>query len=287
MFATFTSPVYADTGFGAFRSDPSPPEGHVHDTLEVSAFEGGSATMLYGGRAMTVEPDRLVVHWGMLPHQVRERAPGTRVVGVHVPLPWMLEWHLPGRLMAHILGMRLLVEPVRTSPCGDLEILRDWHRLVTEDAPRAADIVLLELRARLLRMEVPEDAAADGGRAIRLSSQAPFSRALHYIMEHYSEPLQMAAVARIAGIGSRHLTRIFRAHTGYSVIEYVMRLRIAHAQRLLATTDMKVIDVMESSGFSCATQFYAKFRDCVGCSPRDYATRSASRPSQALGRARE
>ncbi|MDD4061481.1 MAG: hypothetical protein PHW08_12380 [Kiritimatiellae bacterium] len=50
---------------------------------------------------------------------------------------------------------------------------------------------------------------------------------------------------------------------------------------------MKVIDVMESSGFSCATQFYAKFRDCVGCSPRDYATRSASRPSQALGRARE
>lgn len=101
-------------------------------------------------------------------------------------------------------------------------------------------------------------------------------------MGHYLESLRMDRVARAAGVCPRHLTRIFRAHTGYSVIEYIMRLRISHALRLLVTTDLKVIDVMEASGFSCTTQFYAKFREYVGCTPRNYVTDSRSRPSNAL-----
>jgi len=45
-----------------------------------------------------------------------------------------------------------------------------------------------------------------------------------------------------------------------SVWEYVTRLRVSHAQRLLITTDTKVVDVALESGFASVAPFSQAFR---------------------------
>jgi AraC-like DNA-binding protein len=268
--------IYDETGFGAFYDVPSPPTGHVHDTLEISVFEGGVATMLYGGQKVLVKPDRLVVHWGMLPHQILRPTSGVRVVGLHIPLQWVLEWALPGGLLSRLLNMNVLVEPVRKKPCGDLSLLHDWHRLLAGNGRGAAVIVLLEVRARLMRM-VTDGSLADGGEnAVAGAPQSPtaFSRALRYIIRNFREPVLLASIAEAAGISPRHLTRIFLDYTGQTINAYITHLRVSHARRLLLTTDRKILDVMNDSGFSCTTQFYAKFREQTGSTPRGFIRRT-------------
>jgi transcriptional regulator GlxA family with amidase domain len=53
-------------------------------------------------------------------------------------------------------------------------------------------------------------------------------------------------------------------------MEYVTQYRLSHAQRLLATTDLKILDVALASGFGSASRFYQVFMAMCGLTPRDY-----------------
>ncbi len=264
---------FHEVGFGAFCGEPNPPAGHTHDAFEISAFSGGGVTMLYGGKAITVPADRLVVHWGMLPHQMLERDPGAKVVGVHIPLAWVLEWALPPGLITHLLDLQPVIEPPNTVPFSDVALLRDWYRLLETGTPEAADIVRAELRGRLLRLASSAVPARKSTQTVH-SAAAPFSRALQFIARHFRESISLSDIAAAAGVSRRHLTRIFSEFTGQSVNGYITQLRLSHARRLLATTDRKVLDVMHDSGFSCPTQFYRKFQEQTGQSPRCYRIHS-------------
>ena len=268
-------PGFQEMGFGAFFGVPQPLSGHTHDSIELSVFEGGRVTMLYGGREVVVPPNRLVVHWGMLPHQMLRREPAARVVGIHVPLAWALQWSLPAALVARLLDLDLLVEPRRAAPCGDLALLRDWHRLLTAPGSSGADIVLAETRARLLRL-----AASMAGRpAAPVLPATGFARALRHVVAHFREPLRIADVAGAAGISPRHLTRTFARCTGQSVNGYITHLRLAYAKRLLAVGDAKILDVIHAAGFTCAAQFYRLFREQTGVTPRHYRLTAAGTPA--------
>lgn len=259
-------PGYQATGFGTFMDIPNPPNGHTHDTLELSVFEGGHVTMLYGGHEVAVPPNRLVIHWGMLPHQMLRREQNARVVGTHIPLAWALQWALPTALVTRILELDLLIEPMRSTPCGDLALLHDWHRLLREVPLSGADIVLAEARARLLRVA----ASTDNRPTPPVQPATAFAQALHYIVAHFKEPLRIIDIARASGISPRHLTRTFSDYTGQSINQYITHLRLSYAKRLLAVTDNKVLDIIHTSGFSCATQFYELFRKQTGGTPRKY-----------------
>jgi transcriptional regulator GlxA family with amidase domain len=67
------------------------------------------------------------------------------------------------------------------------------------------------------------------------------------------------------------MMKLFRANSGMSVWEYVVRMRISHAQRLLITTNEKITDIALESGFGSAAPFYSSFKKFGdGKSPRAF-----------------
>ena len=65
----------------------------------------------------------------------------------------------------------------------------------------------------------------------------------------------LASLADEAAVGPRHLSRLFRAHSGMSVVDYVARMRVALARELLAGSRLDIESVAERSGFGSARQF--------------------------------
>ena len=53
-------------------------------------------------------------------------------------------------------------------------------------------------------------------------------------------------------------------------MDYLAQYRVAHAQRLLATTDRTVLDIAMEAGFTSASRFYVTFQKITGKSPRAY-----------------
>jgi len=260
---------FAKTSLHSFDAPPGPPSGHVHNAIEISVVKNGSITMLYGGTPVTIKSNHLIIHWGMLPHQLLERTEDAYVVGLHLPLTWMLQWDIESTLLARLLGLEFLIEPPRESPCSDLKLLQDWNRLLSNNDKLSHEIVLIEVRARLLRLaqtqsDIPVYNVSEA------HASHTFFRALQYIIIHFRESIQLSDIAKSVRISSRHLTRIFHQNTGQTINTYITRMRLYHAMRLLVTTDRTVTDIMYDSGFSCTTHFYKAFREQTGKTPRQY-----------------
>jgi AraC-like DNA-binding protein len=86
----------------------------------------------------------------------------------------------------------------------------------------------------------------------------------------WNQPHRLEELATAAGVSVTHYSAIFRRHTGFSPIDFLIRQRVQHACRLLDTTEFSISEVAERSGYNDPYYFTRCFRRVMGCSPRAY-----------------
>lgn len=86
----------------------------------------------------------------------------------------------------------------------------------------------------------------------------------------YAEPLDVPALARIAGVSQAHFIRTFKATFGEPPHRYLQRRRVERAMWLLRETERSVTDICLDVGFSSLGTFSRTFRDIVGVPPIAY-----------------
>jgi AraC-like DNA-binding protein len=89
----------------------------------------------------------------------------------------------------------------------------------------------------------------------------------------YAEPLDVAALARIALMSPAHFTRQFRAAYGESPYSYLMTRRIERAKALLRRGDLSVTEVCMAVGCTSLGSFSSRFTELVGETPSAYRAR--------------
>lgn len=94
------------------------------------------------------------------------------------------------------------------------------------------------------------------------------SAALAHIESHLAAPLVVPEVARVAGVSHNHLTRLFRAATGMTVVGYVRRRRLERARHLLRESTLSVAAVAAAVGVPDLQAFNKACRREFGASPR-------------------
>lgn len=97
-----------------------------------------------------------------------------------------------------------------------------------------------------------------------------FGRLLQWMRRNLRHDLSLTTVARHAAVSTRTLSRRFRERVGTSPGEWVARVRVREAQRLLETTSLSVEDVADATGFGAATILRERFKSVVGTSPLQY-----------------
>ena len=89
----------------------------------------------------------------------------------------------------------------------------------------------------------------------------------------YAQPLDIAALTRIAHVSEAHFIRTFRATFGETPHRYLQRRRVERAMYLLRATQRSVTDVCLDVGFTSLGTFSRSFRDIVGEAPATYRRR--------------
>jgi transcriptional regulator GlxA family with amidase domain len=99
--------------------------------------------------------------------------------------------------------------------------------------------------------------------------------------------LSLSDVAQMAGVSDRTLRAAFALHVGASPYQYLLGLRLDAARDRLDKdadgTRTLVRSLANDCGFEHAGRFAKAFAARYGCSPRDYAKRSATKGSRAVG----
>lgn len=95
-------------------------------------------------------------------------------------------------------------------------------------------------------------------------------KAVDVIEHHYGEPISLSWVANKVGVSASYLSRKFNDEEGCTITEFINRVRINNAVRLLQSTDMLVYEVAEKVGIVDPAYFTNTFKKYVGISPQKY-----------------
>jgi AraC family transcriptional activator FtrA len=95
------------------------------------------------------------------------------------------------------------------------------------------------------------------------------------------EPLRIAQLARLAAMSERTFMRRFRAATGLSPADWLIRQRVDRARELLESTRLSIDHIAMKTGLGTPTTLRHHFRNKVGVSPLEYRRRFSRRQQRA------
>ena len=92
-----------------------------------------------------------------------------------------------------------------------------------------------------------------------------------YIYANYQDRnLDLRQVAHAIGCNSSYISRIMKQELGISFKDFLTRLRISQAVRLMEDRELSINQIAEKVGYSNQHYFSAAFKNCQGMSPSEF-----------------
>lgn len=101
--------------------------------------------------------------------------------------------------------------------------------------------------------------------------RSQIGRAQRYMRLHLSEPMSLGRIAREAGSSSYHFARLFQAYVGETPFDFIRRIRLATALRLLQEDpEASVTEVALSIGYETPPAFNKATRRTLKLTPGEF-----------------
>lgn len=182
--------------------------------------------------------------------------------------PWTIWWvHVTGTDVSDLVGATALTVGSAVAPLSDPDhaerLLEEVVDHLETDETYASLVRAAGAAWNLLAVVVADQADGSG-------DPEPVHRAQDLLRADLARRIGVGELARSVGLSTSHLTTRFREVTGFSLTEYVKRLRMARARQLLITTSLSVAQIGVAVGYPDAFYFSRQFRVVHGTSPREF-----------------
>lgn len=107
-------------------------------------------------------------------------------------------------------------------------------------------------------------------KASRASVVGVVGKAIEYINKNIALDINIDDVCAAVNISKYHFCRMFKKHTGMTVMKYILKTRVILAKTDLKKTELSVTEISEKYGFSSISYFSRVFKEEENCSPLQY-----------------
>jgi AraC family transcriptional regulator, melibiose operon regulatory protein len=249
---------------------------HWHGHVEANLIRHARMTYVMDGQRIVVEPDRLVLFWAGIPHQLLEIEPldgGTpELSNIYLPLDTFL-------FMSHIpdLQVALLTGGMVETPEAlcNAALLQRWYGDYRTNEPERLDVLKMDVHALFRRINLDplsylkapwRHATQDHGLA------SPHVRhvvaMVRHVLENIQEPLRNGDVTAVTGLHGNYALSLFSRTMLIPLKQFIIRMRLLRARGMLLESDLAISSVAMESGFGSVSQFYAHFNAAYGQSPQ-------------------
>jgi YesN/AraC family two-component response regulator len=97
-----------------------------------------------------------------------------------------------------------------------------------------------------------------------------------YIDKHYDEPLSLSMLAEKLSMSPSYLSVVIKNQLGIGFVEYISKLRIQKAIRLLDNDELTIQQIAEQCGYDTVHTFIRHFKKAYQTPPHEYRTRKRS-----------
>ena len=265
LFERINTPVF---GFNGGHGLLQPMENaDQHNEIELNFINSGQANLQHGGQTLRLSRGDAIIYWAAVPHQVLSVEQSVEFSWLVIPLSWFLVWNLPRAFQNHILHGEVLKLP----PLADTSRLTQWADEISTGSPEVKKIIELELEAFFRRLAL----AFSPQKSLSSLPSAPnqcahMQEMIQFMITHFRDSISISQIAASAGLNPEYAIRFFRKTWGMTPWSFLTQQRIFEAQRLLVTSNLKVVDVGFACGFGSTSRFYSVFAKYCQCSPLAY-----------------
>ncbi|WP_165444018.1 response regulator transcription factor [Lachnoclostridium sp. Marseille-P6806] len=145
-------------------------------------------------------------------------------------------------------------------------------------------IVKEELDAAIekaIRKNYPDADFSAAGGDDSITAEEVLSIIRRKIEQDYHENIQLSDFAGRYFFSKEYLSRLFKAKFGCTIYEYLIRVRMEHAQTLLLDPERRILDIARSIGYSDTNYFSKAFRNFCGRTPSEFRRENGSVPASA------
>lgn len=141
---------------------------------------------------------------------------------------------------------------------------RDLERKASASIDNALDTAAI--RSELIKAARMIANGSKNGQRGKLYPQA----IARYIEQNYMKNLDLNHMAELLETSSKYFSNYFKKAFGVNFVEYLNKVRLAHAKDMLLSTDSSVAEIGESTGYLNSSTFTSTFKKYYGISPSEY-----------------
>ncbi|MBW8172670.1 AraC family transcriptional regulator [Ornithinimicrobium sp. Arc0846-15] len=263
----------------------------AHPEYEVHLITKTRGTFIAGDHIGTFAPGHVSLMGPNLPHDwVSDLEPGVVAVNRDSVIQFTDEWIRSSmKLMPELSGLdSVLRQSTRGLVLGGSAAAQAFGAIqavmqTTGTTQLARFFDVLSIFAAAEEHERTVVASAWIGLPSGLNETSAADAGLDYIFKNLTSKIRLAEAAQLAYMSEPAFSKYFKKATGLTFSDMVKKMRVAHARRLLATTDRSISAVASDSGYNNMANFNRQFRAEVGVTPSGYrqldlADRTATQP---------
>ena len=264
---------------GSFYVSP-----HWHPEVEILCLLEGSIRIVIDGQILFPGAGSILFVNQKEIHHLTSQGPGLRYNAFVFPLEFLSfshedycqqAWILP--LLQRRSAFPRILEPDHPCQAEAMEILSRLSHVQQRQAPGyqlAVKSLLYELLSCLIENNALT-AAPPSPTAAQEKKLETLRQMLSYMEDHLQERITLDEISSQFYMTPNYFCRFFKENLGQTPMSCLNGLRLEKACRLLADTDMQVLEICLSCGFNNLSYFIRLFHRHRGMSPSRYRAEAA------------
>jgi AraC-like DNA-binding protein len=241
-----------------------------HNEIEINYVVNGSFTYLIRDIKVRMEANTIAVFWALFPHQIVDFEGECSYYTLTIPFKRFMQFEWPSFFKQSLFsGQVFLYEDVFKD--FEKNNFERWYADLQKKNHESEKVALLEIYAKIYR--IAHTVSTNPELAYTGSCHGELSLAEKiavYIASNYQNDIDVNNIAGEVGLNPDYANRVFKKYFGQPLKDFLTEQRIIHAQRMLLTTDKKIIEIAFDSGFNSLSRFNASFLKLTKTTPREY-----------------
>lgn len=245
---------------------------HVHREFELCLVLNGFANISVRNRFFFVQEGSVFFFNSNEPHEINaSEHSGVRIIYIQVANTFCQEY------LNLFRNLELLENDLSSSiseeqNCELIQLIKQ----VVSDYNDSGSLSLLHCMSNIYQLfcwllqHIPHHQLDETESRARGKKAARLRRITEYIDAHYSGRITLAELAKSEGITLTYLSHFIRNNLNMTFQDYVNNVRFEKALKLIANSNMRMVDVCIESGFSDVKYLNRMFEKRFGCTPKAY-----------------
>jgi AraC-like DNA-binding protein len=254
---------------------------HWHGHIEVNLIRGGALRYDFNGQEVVVPSGRGGCFWAGVPHQLlevpRDGESRPLLSNIYLPVDSFLLMPFIGRLQVALLAGAIVALPASLLTAATVD---RWYADYRSGDFERVEVVKMELNAVFRRLLLdpleyllPPRIDLEDERSLSSAQVRHVVEMVRFILENLDRPLRNADIAAVTGLHENYAIGLFSRIMHVAPRAFLARMRLMRARALLVESTMAIPALVEASGFSSVSQFYHRFREAYGVTPKQMRDR--------------